>query len=158
MEPLQQNSAGIFRRIKKGHVFRVPFCAIPVLLYAHLVEGSFNILLELAEGLGAFDQLGLCLTVHNITQHKARSAIDTGLCPGVKILLHTVLEFAAVVTAIELVDVQAVNFFGDLLDPLVGEGAHILTFDVGEQQGMHLPELVLVAGALGSCRRILRFG
>lgn len=126
-------------------------CEISSLLRTRFGERSFDILLEDAERLGAFDQLGLCFTAGSLIGQDKRRRAGDACCRAVsQILLDAILVFAAIQAAVELIGVQSIDFRGDRLETLVGKGTDTLALDVGKQHGMHVPELVLLAGTVGS--------
>ena len=59
--------------------------------------------------------------------------------------------FAAVITTVECSHIQA-NGFRNGFQALVREGTDIFAEGIGKEMRMHLPELVLVTGAI-SCQR-----
>src|SRR5689334_6546343 len=125
-------------------------------LCADLVQNRFQLCLEAAERLCAFDQFGLGLTVERVGHQETRRAIDIGGLSICSVLLDPVKIFTAVVTAVECGGIQA-NGVRDGFQAPVREGADILAKGIGKEMRMHLPEPVLIPGAISCQRRIAGF-
>src|SRR5262249_30590593 len=102
--------------VKRTRLYRV----LDHLFCADLIQCSFEFLLEGAKWFGSVYSIRLCLTIDFISDNKTWGSGDLVRLSILKILLDTVSEFTALVTAIELVYIKA-SFFSNGCQAFIGK-------------------------------------
>ena len=112
---------------QKGHGVSRALLFVPMgSLRAYLVPNLFQLYLEGAERYRTCDQFRLRFAVDRVRDEKSGCASDICSLSIFQILLDTVFIFAAAITTIEIIHIQA-GLFGNCCKALVSERTGIFT-------------------------------